>query len=452
MPTSEWRPMSSIPIKTLIIDDETRWRKTFEEAKIEELANSIETLGLLHAPVVQSDGVTLVAGERRTRAVKHLASLGKPIRYNGHPVKLGQIPIIHMDDLSIRAYKEAELEENTKRVDLSWQEQAYAINELHEMYESQAEEKGETQTKLNTAKAIHAEGKNVPFSRTYREVKDDLLVATYMDDEEVAAAPTRREALKLVKKKLEQAHREALAREFDIDSLRTPHKALHGDLFEILPTLPLHEYDCIIADPPYGIDAETFKNQSARKHTYVDSVEQSNEIISCIAREGMRITKFKAHAYIFCDILRFGQVKKIFETYGWYVWKTPLIWAKGSNIGVAPRPEHGPRRTYEAILYAIKNDRVVQGMYPDVLEDRHDKTIQYGAHKPAELYSNLIQRTCLSGDKIIDPCCGTGPIFVAAEEHRVVATGIEIGQEAFGFCVARIKDMIGREKRKGHID
>lgn len=436
----------TIPLKKIIIEDEKRWRQEFGEDALNQLSDSIETLGLLHAPVVKNDGVTLVAGERRWRAVKALASLGKNIRYNGKSIQLGHIPVIRMDDLTERAYKEAELHENLIREDYTWQERAHAVNELHKLREEQAAEKGETHTKGDTAKEITDTPKHEKApSRTSMEVREDLLVSAYMDDVEVRNAPNRKEAFKIVKRKLEQAHRAALAKEFDMEKLRTPHKALHGDLFEILPKLPAHEYDCIIADPPYGIDAEGFKNQSAVQHAYQDSEELSNTIIAIIAREGMRITKFKAHAYVFCDILRFPTVKKIFETYEWYVWRTPFIWWKGPNVGVAPRPEHGPRRTYECILYAIKNDRKVNAIWPDVLDDKHDKTVQYGAHKPPGLYSNLIKRTCLPGDKVLDPCCGTGPIFIAAEENKVVATGIEIGEEGFGYCVARIKHMIGRE-------
>ena len=439
-------PYPTIPLKKIIIEDKNRWRQEFDEDALNQLSDSIEALGLLHAPVVKNDGVTLVAGERRFRAVKALASLGRQIRYNGKSVMLGYIPVIKMDDLTERAYKEAELHENIMRDDYTWQERAHAVSELHKLRTEQAEEKGEKHRKVDTVREIENTPKDKrPPERTSVEVREDLLVSAYMDDPEVRNAPNRKEAFKIVQRKLEQAHRAALAKEFDMDKLRTPHKALHGDLFEILPKLPAHEYDCIIADPPYGIDAGEFKNQSAVGHSYEDSEETSNSVLSIIAREGMRVTKFKAHAYVFCDILRFPIVKKIFETYEWYVWRTPFIWYKGPNVGVAPRPDHGPRRTYECILYAIKNDRKVIGIYPDVLDDKHDKSIQYGAHKPPTLYSNLIKRTCLPGDKVLDPCCGTGPIFIAAEENRVVATGIEIGDEGFGYCVARIKHMIGRE-------
>ncbi len=431
-------------LEKVVIEDKERWRQDSDEKGIEELAESIEKLGLLHAIVVRGDGKTLVAGKRRHAAVNLLALQGKSIRYNGKQINPGRIPVIRMDRLTDFDYKEAEFDENIKRRDFSWQERAHAVNELHRLREEQAREKGEEHFKQDTAKEVASDPKSTKaVTRSYAEVKRDLIVAAFLDDEEVAAAGSSRDALKIVKRKLELEHKAALAREYDADKLRTPHKALHGDLIAILPKLPAHEYDCIIADPPYGIRAELFKNQSAVQHSYEDSEEYSNELLVCIANQGMRITKFKAHAYIFCDINRFDVVKKIFEAYEWYVWNTPLIWNKGANVGVAPRPEHGPRRTYETLVYCIKNDKRVNGMWPDVITEAHDRTVQYGAHKPPGLYGNLLKRSCLPGDKVIDPCCGTGPVFIAAEEHKVIATGIEISDEGFGFSVARIKGLVG---------
>ncbi len=432
----------SLFLDMVVVEDEERWRKELNEPKVKELAESIDKFGLFHAIVVRKENNKLVIGRRRLKAVALLASQGKVIQYNGKYINLGRIPVIFLDNLTELGYRQAEFDENDKRLDFSWQERAHAINELHELRQEQAKKKGEDYYKKDTALEITLDPKDKKaFTRSYQEVKEDLIVAAFLDDKEVAAAPTRRDAVKIVKRKLELEHKKALAREFDAEKLGTPHKVLHGDLLTLMPKLPAHEYDCIIADPPYGIDADKFANQSAVKHSYKDIEEYSNSLIYCIANEGIRITKFKAHAYIFCDVNRFSIVKKIFETYGWYVWNTPFIWNKGGNIGIAPRPDHGPRRTYETIVYCIKNDRRVLAMYPDVIDVPHDKTVQYGAHKPPGLYSNLLKRTCLPGDKVLDPCCGTGPVFLAAEEHKVIATGMEISEEGFGYSIARIKGM-----------
>lgn len=420
-----------------IIVEEKRWRQTFKDKNIKELAESISRLGLLHAPIVTSDN-TLIAGETRIRAIITLYNEGKTIRYAGEDVPLGYIPVVEASDLSGRAAKEAEADENLMRYNLTWQERAHAIGELYEVRKAEAEEKDEKYTRTQMSQEL-ADKLQAPRSAT--EIREDLLLKAWLDDPEIAAAPDRPTALKALTKKLERMHREALAREFDVEKLDTEHTILNEDVFDVLPKLKADEYDCIIADPPYGIDADVFRNQSAVKHAYKDDEEYSDAIMKLIAEQGMRVTKIRAHAYIFCDINRFQTVKAIFEAANWYVWKTPMIWYRGAQIGLLPRPEHGPRRTYEAIVYCIKNDRRVIGIKPDLIIAEHDRSIEYGAHKPPILFENLLSRTCHAGNKVLDPCCGTGPVFPAADKVSAIATGIEINKEAYAYSLARIRDL-----------
>src|SRR5690606_41040468 len=82
-------------------------------------------------------------------------------------------------------------------------------------------------------------------------------------------------------------------------------------------------------------------------------------IIHALAKEGFRITKERAHAYVFCDLRRFAFICDTFKRAGWDPWPRPLIWFKGTNVGIAPRPDYGPRYTYECLAYFIKGDRRV---------------------------------------------------------------------------------------------
>ncbi len=360
--------MQTIPLDDLIFEPD-RIRKTFVEIDIANLANSIQSKGLFHAILVQRDGKTVVAGERRKRAIDSLYELEIPITYDGEEIPLGEVPIIGIGDLSSLDLREAELEENTRRVPLSWQEKSLAIRELHELRTAQAEERGETQRLTDTAKEVNPLSN---LSTAITDISEELLVSAYINDEEIRKAPTRKDAAKLIRKKLQKQKLEKLAREFDLDKLKTEHELIRGDLVEELKLFEAYTFDCIIADPPYGIDADQFKNQSAVKHTYKDDKEYSDFIITTIAEEGMRITKQKAHCYMFLDIGRFEDVKLIFQMSGWYVWKTPFIWYKGTTIGLLPRPNHGPRRSYEAILYAIKGDKETTKVASDVLCIEHD--------------------------------------------------------------------------------
>ena len=421
---------------------EHRHRKTFIEADIKDLATSISTHGLFHAPVVLADGVTLVAGERRLRAIASLYEGKIVFSYNEIEVELGHIPVVKITTNSERGIREAELSENIDRVNLSWREKSSAVEELHRLRDDEKQATtGKRQTKIETAKEIYpkdVDDRTIEAKLT--DVSKDLIVAQFMDDPEVAKAKDRSEALKIVTKKLEAKRRIELGREFDLSKGSGSHQIILGDVFDELPKIEENQISCIITDPPYGIGADTFKNQSASKHSYKDDAEYGDAIAAFILEEGYRLTKKRAHLYMFVDINKFLIWKSIAEDFKWYVWPKPLIWFKGVNSGIAPRPDHGPRNTYEAIMYCIKGDKEVKVKNSvDVINIPHERGIDYAAHKPAALYAELIKRSCEPGDFVLDPVCGSGPIFGAASECRVTAIGIDSSEVAISLCYERLE-------------
>jgi ParB-like nuclease domain len=76
---------------SLIIAD-NRIRRSFKDEEIETLAHSIETKGLLHPPTLRSDEVTLLAGERRIRAILRLHSQHRAFTFAGVVVPEDYIP------------------------------------------------------------------------------------------------------------------------------------------------------------------------------------------------------------------------------------------------------------------------------------------------------------------------------------------------------------------------
>lgn len=434
-----------------IIDYETisippdRIRREFPEQEQEKLVESILSKGLLHPLVIRQDG-SLLAGERRYRALGLIIQRDLNHRCNGKELRPGLVMVTYVSPMTRVMDLEAELEENDIRLNISWEEKAQAVARIHELRNLQRQEKGlpalpKTQAvKETAAEVFDLPDEEDPKASQLQDVRKDLLVAAWLKvaDAEVSSAKDRSDALKIIEKKLMDAHRRALAREFDQSKSSTPHTAINGDLFKVLPTLPKEHFDVICCDPPYGVDADTWQNQAAEQHTYQDTLEHATAIWECIAREGHRVTKPAAHAYVFCDFKRFGDVSRVFERAGWVVWSTPLIWFKGPNVGIAPRPEHGPRRTYECILFASKGDKRVTQLLPDTIVEAHDKTVQRGAHKPAGLYEDILRRSVQPGDRVIDPCAGVCPIFDAATRLRVIATAIEIDERAFGEGIRRL--------------
>ena len=125
---------------------------------------------------------------------------------------------------------------------------------------------------------------------------------------------------------------------------------------------------------------------------------------------------------------------------GWYVFRTPLINFK-TNSGRVPLPDRGPRRQYEILLYAIKGDKPVTHIYPDVITSQADENMSHGAQKPVAVYQNLLQRSVRPGDTVLDCFAGSGTIFPAAHTFKVKAVGIEQSAEYYGMGLRRIQDI-----------
>lgn len=427
--------MYIIPSSDLVIS-ENRQRRHFDPKALEELASSIMSKGLLHPPVarLREDGkYELVAGERRTRAIAGLALIDVGIQCNNEFIPPGFIPVTLLSDLDPLAVREAELEENTVRENLTWQEKAAAIAELDSLRRDQAAASGQSHTARDTASEIVgrlAEGAEIT------KVTEAVIVHKHLQDPEVAAAKTQKEAIKIIKKKAQAAHREALAQTFDLE--KTPHTLHYGNALTYLKNLPTGHFDLILTDPPYGINANNFGSMADTRHSYQDTEEYAISCYEAVATEGFRVTKEAAHCYCFLDPRFFHAVSLSFALAGWDVWPVPLIWSKGN--GMLPRPEHGPRRTYEMILFASKGNRKVLKVASDVLNVPLSLDRAHGAQKPVALYRDLISRSLLPGQTVLDPFAGSGTIFPAANAQKVIATGCEISKEYYNLALSRIAE------------
>lgn len=419
-----------------------RQRRQFDPAKMHEFSDGISKRGLLHPIILREENGTLilVAGERRLRAVTDLSDLGELIKHDGEVVPFGHIPYTLLTDLDRYDAEEAELEENIHRVDLTWQERAAAHERLANLRTGQAMLRGEA---LPTVAAIALEVRGSAEGSFHDTTRKELIVAKHLDKPEVQAAKSVDEAFKILKKQEQTEKHRALGVQVGTTFTADMHQVLNTDALEHLKGYMSDSFDCILTDPPYGMGADEFGDSgglAAGAHAYRDDWTHAENCYVAAAVEGFRICKPRAHAYIFCDIGRFELVKAIFEAAGWEVFRTPLLWYKrhGSR---APWPEYGPQRKYESLLYAVKGKRPALRMAADVLDHPADTNLGHAAQKPVALYRDLLSRTCLPGDSVIDPFCGTGPIFPAAHELRVKATGIERDTASYGIAVKRIADL-----------
>lgn len=422
-----------------------RQRQEFKEDLIQELKTSIEESahGLLHAPVLQFDGTDywLVAGERRMRAIADIYALGGTFRYNGQPVPPGAIPYTELGDLSPADAWEAELEENIRRVDLTWQERAKATTEWQAMRGAQAKERG---LPAPTVAQIAAELKPeaTPIGRL-DATRKELIVAKYLADPEVSAATSVVEAFKIVKKKEDATRNVALAAAVGKTFSSEKHRLINASAQEFLASDP-RLYDIILSDPPYGMGADQFGDSgqgvSAEAHKYDDSPESWALLMDWFIPLTWAKTKPDAHMYLFCDIEKFPELKRRAEAVGWKVFRTPLIWHNTDGFR-APWPDKGPQRRYEAILYAVKGDRKVNAVRPDVLTYGKDTSLGHPAQKPVNLLTDLLRRSAEPGLEVLDAFCGSGGTIEAAHEVMCFCTAIELDPAFYGIAAKRLQSL-----------
>jgi len=433
--------MKTILISSILVAP-NRQRKVFDAAKLAEFAAGISARGLLHPIILRKtgDSLTLVAGERRLRACSDIHDLGGTLRHDNQIVPAGCIPYTLLEELDALSAEEAELEENIHREDLTWPERAAAHSRLAELRTAQAAAKGEPAPSVSDI-SLEIRGSS---ESTHREaVRRELIVAKHLDDPDVKAAKNVDDAFKILRKKEEGEKNRQLGAAIGKTFTAEMHTLLNVDSLEWMRAAPANSFDVILTDPPYGMGADEFGDSgglAAGAHGYVDSEENALRCYAALAVEGLRVAKPQAHLYAFCDIDLFFQLKQLFSAAGWWVFRTPLIWHKPAAMR-APWPEHGPQRKYETILYAVKGKKPVTKIAPDLVAFAPDSNLGHAAQKPVALFTDLLQRSIRPGDSVLDPFCGSGPIFAAAHSLKCRATGIELDQASYGIAARRIEGL-----------
>ncbi len=429
---------------------ENRQRKYFDINYLRELSDSIQNRSLQNAPVLRIVGEDywLVSGECRLRAIRDIYDLGGTFHYDGEEVRANFIPYTLLSDLDELAAEEAELEENIRRRDLTWQEVAAATARLRVLRTKQAEKSGELPpTAARLARELKPEAthdlSDGELGIYQAEVRQDLILAEHLSDPDVKAAKTRKEGWKILKDKEAKRKNRELAEQVGKIYTADVHQALNADSLTWLVKCPAEMFDVILTDPPYGMGAHEFGDSGGKAegaHGYKDDAATFERIKDVCAEQFFRVAKPQAHLYWFCDIDWFFQLRQDLEMAGWEVFRTPLIWYKKAAFR-APWPEHGPQRKYETILFAMKGKRMAQKLAGDVLEFPADENVGHAAQKPVALFEELLKRSARPGDQVLDCFMGTGTIFGAADLLKCRATGVEMDPSAYALAIQRIQKM-----------
>jgi len=290
----------------------SRQRSASDPTKLADLIRSIQEEGLFHAIILDQDGY-LVAGHNRIQAVRAIADKGFSIQYDNQNISLGEIPYTKTHKIDEFSLFKIELEENLRREQLSPLDEASALARLHEMMKAGAPELApglkQEVTFKDTAKEVMAlKGEAAGHINTEaQKISDSILVKAYEKEPGVKKAKTFGEAVKEARKAAQREWQTIYGHMTRGDNLDSKHKVICAPCQEALLSVPAGSVDVIIADPPYGIGADTFGEQSLG-HEYLDDCAAFEAVYKAIQKEAPRICKPDAALFMFVDLLTWYQV------------------------------------------------------------------------------------------------------------------------------------------------
>jgi len=406
-------------INSIQVNRDERQRR--ELADVNVLADSIRRLGLIH-PLVVTREMQLVAGERRLAACKSLGWM--------------QISIQYTDEIEASQLEAIELEENIKRLDISWQDQVNAVQKYHALRKAQEA----SWSQAATAEAI---GISQPRINAMLAVADEIAAG----NERVVTAPKLSTAEGIVRRA--QERKEALL----MEELRgpppkeeaEPESILNTDFNTWVATYSGPKFNFVHCDFPYGIDADKFNQGGAPSHgAYGDSYEVWEALI-----ESLHFC-FQKHVTFSCHLMFWFAMRKeserlyeptvlALERMGLDVNPLPLIWMKSDGVGIIPDPERGPRQIYETCLFASRGDRKIvspvgNAYHAPTVRDKHM------SEKPEPVLRHFFRMFVDENTMLLDPTCGSGSALRAAESLGARhVLGLELNPEFAGLAREALK-------------
>lgn len=422
-------------------------RRRSEFGDVQDLADSIMEVGLVHPPVIRKKDRKLIGGERRIRAFQLL--------------KCDIIPIMYREDMSDAQLKELEFRENFDRKEMTWQENVLLIYDIHEL---------RVHENLQIGKRWYQKQTSSIFKQSEAHVHNALVLARQIldGDTEVINSKTISEALDIM---LKRAHKETTAERvrrfgqvqpivarpstasgitfFDPDdpNAQLPSSAISdsatsltpsqvqnlispqgtspkqktqfdlgamfqlGDSMELLCKYPPLSVDHVVTDIPYGIDMDNLDMGMNLKDT-IDQheVTQNKEMIPTFIEQSFRIIR-NGYCTFWMDINDFAWISELAAKIGFKVQKWPLYWIK-THPCQNRNAQFNYTKSVETAIILRKGEQttlVKPASRNYVIADGSIEKKLYGNHaflKPSEVWKFQLEYIAITGSTILDPFAG----------------------------------------------
>jgi ParB/RepB/Spo0J family partition protein len=411
-----------IKLAKIIIERESRQRKQLEG--ITSLAASIKRNGVIQ-PVVLDENFKLIAGERRCTAAKEAGLI--------------EIPYVLFANLSAEQRERIELEENIKRVELSWRDECEAVSKYYTLRKADSPE--------ITINDVAEE-----LAMSSKTLRDRLQVQKEIDSgNEIVKSATVFSAAKNITERTNE-RREAALMEDIAEIFNAPSEnvaqiidyqvpLLNADFTEWTAAYTGFKFNFIHCDFPYGKNAN--KNAQGTinlDNGYADTPEVYANLLRTLAFAMDNVIAENAHLVFWFSIDTYEQTYEALTLMGWTVNRFPFIWGKSDNTGLLPDPTRGPRRIYETAFLASRGDRKIIKAVGNCVWEPATKNSGHMSEKPVPVLTHLFRMYVDKTTVMLDPTCGSGNAAWAASMLSAKSVlGLELDPEFYSRSVSNWK-------------
>lgn len=413
----------------------------------------LKTKGTIQ-PIVIDQDYNIIAGERRTRAMRLLNTwsfcvscdhMQEPFFINcplcGEERTHSQLDWNeteaiqkHVEDDFER--KLLEYEENLEREPLTAAEKIDAISELHKLYQEQRGGTGfgKGWGQVDTAKKLGITDARVSQTLKTKRILDMDPTLREEGTESGIWAKFKRQRIAALRAEL--ARRQAGA----LESLVT---WFEGDAVENMDSVGEASIDLFLTDIPYGISVFGTQHMGGSSHgvQFDDSRRSADDLIRRLAYAVARVLKDNSHGFIFCAWEQTFEIMDRFTKAGLHVEVPPWIWDKKQALP-SRNPGLNAGGQYEYIVHFRKGSPELGiDLGSNIRVCQKVNTPKYPNEKPVALLKELIHIASPEKGTVLDCCCGSGATIIAALESGRKAIGIDSNPEALNIAKSRLSEV-----------
>ncbi len=213
-----------------------------------------------------------------------------------------------------------------------------------------------------------------------------------------------------------------------------------ADCLNVLDDLPDESVDCILTDPPYGVNYKSL-SRIMPKTTIVNDGPEAYCLLDKAMAIAVQKLKFNSHVYIFTDWHAYEPMAEVVKKY--FNLKNVLVWVKNNRTRGDLKGNYGYQ--HEMVLYAHKGRRHLLGKRDgNVLhfDKVYSNRMRHPTEKPVKLLEYLIKKSTSPGEVVLDMFMGSGSTCVAAKHLKRNYVGIEIDEVWYKVAKERLAESV----------